>query len=101
MNDQTPKDPAQIHEGDALNELLELCIGQRTRGLELLERLPMIRGGTGKKRNTGIYVDAEVLKRAREKAEHEKIRTGGSLSQLMELLLWQYIGSPEDLVATK
>jgi len=53
---------------------------------------------SGEAKNTGVNVNLEIVKRARYKIKTDKARTGGSLSKLVELLLWQYIGSPEDLV---
>jgi len=52
----------------------------------------------GEAKNTGVNVNLEIVKRARDKIKNDKARTGGSLSKLVELLLWQYIGSPEDLL---
>jgi hypothetical protein len=49
-------------------------------------------------KNTGVNVNKEIVKRARDKIKTDKARTGGSMSKLVELLLWQYIGSPEDLL---
>ncbi|AFM23722.1 hypothetical protein [Desulfomonile tiedjei] len=52
----------------------------------------------GPRRNSGFHINAEILKRATEKLKKDKVRTGGSMSLLMELLLWEYIGRPEDLL---
>lgn len=50
------------------------------------------------RRNSGIHVMNEILDRAAAKAARERALTGGSLSLLIEILLWRYIGSPEDLL---
>jgi hypothetical protein len=48
--------------------------------------------------NSGILLNNEIKKRASEKARADPEATGGSLSGLVELLLWRYIGSPSDVV---
>lgn len=52
----------------------------------------------GDRRNSGFHINAEILRRATEKLKKDKVRTGGSMSLLMELLLWEYIGRPQDLL---
>jgi hypothetical protein len=52
----------------------------------------------GERRNTGVHVNKTILARAVEKAKREKVRTGGSLSLLVEWLLWGYIGEPADVL---
>lgn len=52
----------------------------------------------GQRRNTGVHCNTEILERAAAKAKAERLETGGSLSMLVELLLWRYIGEPEDLL---
>jgi len=52
----------------------------------------------GLRRNSGFHVNDAILKRAMEKVKTDKVYSGGSLSLLVERLLWQYIGSPEDLL---
>ena len=48
--------------------------------------------------NSGFLCNEEVRKRALQKAKADPRATGGSLSSLIELLLWRYVGSPEDVV---
>ncbi len=62
---------------------------------DVMERRPVFRGKT---RNSGIRVNEEILERAVTKAKQDKTRTGGNLSQLVEWLMWKYIGEPVDLV---
>ncbi|MBM3299038.1 MAG: hypothetical protein FJY85_03690 [Deltaproteobacteria bacterium] len=50
--------------------------------------------GREKRRNTGIFCHEAILDRAGEKAKAEHM----SLSQLVELLLWRWIGEPQDVV---
>ncbi|MFH1113717.1 MAG: hypothetical protein V1792_07320 [Pseudomonadota bacterium] len=49
----------------------------------------------GRKRNSGIRVNAALLDAARTKCEkpEEARRTGGSISSLIELLLWKFLDS--------
>ena len=58
---------------------------------------PLIGGGQGKQ-NASVTVDREILARAITKAKREGDQTGGTLSLLVELLLFKYIGSPDDLL---
>ena len=53
---------------------------------------------TGESKNTGIRINKTILERATAQAREQRWQTGGSLSQLVELLLWRYIGSPEDVL---
>jgi hypothetical protein len=48
--------------------------------------------------NSGILLNDEIKKRALEKAKADPDATGGSLSSLVEVLLWRYLGSPSDVV---
>lgn len=52
----------------------------------------------GKRRNTGVHVNETILLRAMDRAKIDKVRTGGSLSLLVEWLLWRYLGEPEDVL---
>ncbi len=51
----------------------------------------------GRKFNSGIRVNKRLLDAARAKCEapNEAQRTGGSLSSLIEVLLWSYLGNDE------
>lgn len=69
---------------------------RETRGVSVVvQGRPVFKGP---RRNTGIHCNIEILKRALKKAKTEKASTGGSLSQLVEVLLWHYIGEPQDLL---
>lgn len=48
--------------------------------------------------NSGITCNREIRQRALEKAKADPDGTGGSLSGLIEMLLWKYLGSPADVV---
>lgn len=50
------------------------------------------------RKNSGIRCNEEILKRARAKAKGKDKDTGGNLSSLIELLLWDFIGRPDDVV---
>lgn len=67
----------------------------RKMGLGEIERRPIFKG---EPRNTGIKINGELLNRALQKAKKERLRTGGSLSGLVEWLLWKYLDEPEDLI---
>ena len=63
--------------------------------LDVTERRPIF---VGKTRNSGIRINEVILERAVGKAKQEKTQTGGNLSQLVEWLLWKYLGEPKDVV---
>lgn len=67
-------------------------------GLDYIERKPIFKGQT---RNTGIKINEELLNRAVQKAKKERLRTGGSLSGLVELLIWKYLDEPDDLIESQ
>ena len=53
----------------------------------------------GPRVNTGISIRAELRKRALERAKADPDGTGGgNLSGLIELLIWVFLGSPEDVI---
>lgn len=83
--------------GTLLVDLYQAGVLQRLKdgAMAVEESRPMFKG---RRKNTGVHVNEEILKRATEKQEREKARTGGSLSKLVELLLWKYVGSPADVL---
>jgi hypothetical protein len=111
--DQLPtslQDLTNEDEKAALNELIKLyqsgkiteMIGWYESSSELavgatIERRPLFKRSE-KLQNTGVAVHPEILRRAVEKMQGEKAKVGKSLSQLVEYLLWQYIGRPNDLL---
>lgn len=60
-----------------------------------LSRRPVFKGP---KTNSGIRCDDVIRRLAWAKAQQDSTRTGGNLSSLIELLLWEYLGRPEDVV---
>lgn len=53
----------------------------------------------GPRINTGITIRAEIRNRALERAKADPDGTGGgNLSGLIELLLWVFLGQPEDVI---
>jgi len=104
---KTPRNPEPSRTGDRLAQLarrfddaalddLEQMLKHWRQGTAIesdMEQRPMF---AGKRKNTGVHVNEEILARAVRKLKTEKKKTGGSLSLLVELLLWKYIGSPKD-----
>ena len=72
-----------------LRDLLEWWRQKKSSPLREIQARPVFKGT---RRNSGFHINAEILKRAMKKVKTDKVRTGGSLSMLVELLLWQYIG---------
>ncbi len=84
-----------LEEADTLKEIVQWWKTRESAAMEASLRRPVF---TGKTRNTGIRVNTEILDRAIDKAREERLKTGGNISQLVEWLLWVYIGSPDDVV---
>ncbi len=45
---------------------------------------------------TGVRIKSYIWEAAKQKMLTEKVKTGGSMSALIELLLWEYAGRPEE-----
>lgn len=98
LQEETARGLAVLYESGFLTEMFEQWkSGKALEEMDSTSPRPNIRGKKGR-RNTGIAVDREVLERATKKMNRERGATGGSLSQLVELLLWMYVGSPQDLL---
>jgi hypothetical protein len=82
---------------DEIIEMLNWWRGKKDQQIHLGEARPILDGGEGQK-NTGVKVDLKILKMATEKAQKERAQTGGSVSKLVELLLWKYLGEPEEFI---
>jgi len=84
-----------LEETDTLKEMIDWWKSRESAAMEAVGRRPLFAGQT---RNTGIRVNTVILDRALDKAKQERLKTGGNLSQLVEWLLWVYIGTPDDVV---
>lgn len=82
-------------EADTLRDMIEWWKSRESAAMEGSVRRPVFEGKT---KNSGIRVNEEIMARALHKARQEKLKTGGNLSQLVEWLMWIYIGSPTDVV---
>jgi len=82
-------------EADSLREMIGWWKSRESAAMEGAVQRPVFKG---KAKNSGIRVNEEILARALHKARQEKLKTGGNLSQLVEWLMWIYIGSPTDVV---
>ncbi len=89
---ETTAVPFQSHEIEVLKEIIETY---RANKLDLSLGRPRFKKP---RTNSGILLSEEIRKRALQKAKADPDTTGGSLSGLIELLLWKYIGSPSDVV---
>lgn len=78
-----------------LHEMLQSWKARNKADIAPPQYRPVFRGN---RRNSGIHVNEIILRRAVKKAKLDRARTGGSLSRLVEFLLWQYIGSPADVL---
>lgn len=93
--DVAPMPQWLLEEADTLKDMVEWWKSRESAMMEASVRRPEF---VGKTRNTGIRVSADILDRAVDKAKKEKYKTGGNLSQLVEWLMWVYLGSPAELV---
>lgn len=84
-----------LEDTDTLKEMIQWWKNRESAAMEAAVRRPVF---VGKTRNTGIRASEVILDRAVAKAKQEKLKTGGNLSQLVEWLMWIYLGSPEDVV---
>ncbi|MFC1836006.1 hypothetical protein ACFL2Q_15015 [Thermodesulfobacteriota bacterium] len=82
-------------EAATLREMVEWWKSRESAAMEGSVRRPVFEGKT---KNSGIRVNEEIMARALHKARQEKLKTGGNLSQLVEWLMWVYIGRPTDVV---
>ncbi|HMK36481.1 MAG TPA: hypothetical protein VK463_15515 [Desulfomonilaceae bacterium] len=78
-----------------LRTMLEWWRTKKDESLILLPGRPVFKG---RRKNTGVHCNEVILYRAVEKLKKDKVRTGGSLSLLVEYLLWEYIGRPPDVL---
>jgi hypothetical protein len=84
--------PLQFHEIEVLREIIQTY---RANQLDLSLGRPRFKKPRS---NSGILLNNEIRRRALEKAKADPDATGGSLSSLVEVLLWRYVGSPSDVV---
>jgi hypothetical protein len=80
-----------------VEEIRELLLQYKKLRVDVssLSRRPVFKGP---RTNSGIRCDDVLRRRALAKARQDSTRTGGNLSSLIELLLWEYLGRPEDVV---
>jgi hypothetical protein len=103
--------PVRQLPGALLAELTELLDWWRPRKEELSKMAPSIeppmarpifkRGGGAKGPKTitkTIRLSPELVARAVAEAKKQRATTGGTFSELVELLLWRFVGRPDDLV---
>lgn len=95
LDEAAPLPEWLLDETETLKEIIEWWKSREATALNAIERRPVF---IGKTKNSGIRVNEVILDRAMNKARQERLRTGGNLSQLVEWLLWIYIGSPDDIV---
>ena len=89
------KSPLGEDDLDTLKRMVEEYKAHRL-DFTSLPRRPRFKGP---RVNTGITIRAEIRKRALERAKADPDGTGGgNLSGLIELLLWVFLGQPEDVI---
>lgn len=89
------KSPLNEEDLDTLKRIVEEYKAHRV-NFTSLPRGPRFKGP---RVNTGISIHAEIRKRALERAKADPDGTGGgNLSGVIELLLWVFLGQPEDVI---
>jgi len=89
------KSPLGEEDLDTLRRMIEEYKAHRV-DFTSLPRRPRFKGP---RVNTGISVRAEIRDRALERAKADPDGTGGgTLSGLIEVLLWVFLGQPEDVI---
>ena len=86
--------PLGSNDFDILKEMVEQYKAHRL-DFSALPRRPRFKGP---RVNSGITCNTEIRNRALEKAHADPDGTGGSLSSLIELLLWVFLECPQDVV---
>ncbi|AFM24887.1 hypothetical protein [Desulfomonile tiedjei] len=88
------------HDAGELNELLTWW--KENKGVMMpkpIDIRPSFKRGSVQEQKTVTFrFNQELLNRARELAVSKKSLTGGTLNGLVEVLLWQALGSPDDLI---
>lgn len=97
---ETEAPPVQ-KDGEVLQEIIEWWksgkANEAKRSLFMAPHYPAFKDEF-KKGNRSLSLRTEIMQRAEKKIQRDKVRTGGSLPNLVDLLLWHYIGSPDDLL---
>jgi len=89
------KSPLRNDDLDTLKRMVEEYKAHRLDFISLPRR-PRFKGS---RVNTGISIHAAIRDRALERAKADPDGTGGgNLSGLIELLLWVFLGQPEDVI---
>lgn len=93
------KDLVDLYQTRRLQAAIDWVENQRIHKHETvslgLARRPLFKG---KAKNTGVVINEELLRLAREKLKTEPQRVGKSISQLVEFLIWEYVGRPMGVV---
>jgi hypothetical protein len=87
----------QLHESGELTALISWW--RKGQNAMMPTKRPILRGPAGRGRvNSGLLLDCELKDRALAAAKRDPAATGGSLSLLIELLLWRYLGEPQEFL---
>lgn len=95
MDTSALKDMVDSYQSGDIRQIIQWFESRKEESMTQASIRPIFKG---KRFNTGLMINEEVLRRAREKQATEVARVGKSLNNLMEILLWQYIGCPEDVI---
>lgn len=82
--------------------LLEMAEWWKDNKGKLLQPLPLarprFRRGAKTTTTRSIRLSKKMIEEAVKKAKKEQGRTGGTLNSLIEVLIWEYLGRPADLL---
>ena len=78
-----------------LKEMLAWWRARKAGSWGQVDSRPVFRGPRS---NSSFHCNSELMKRAKAKLKTEPLRTGGSFSKLIEVLLWDYLECPADVL---
>ncbi|MFZ5868558.1 MAG: hypothetical protein ACOYXY_21920 [Thermodesulfobacteriota bacterium] len=99
--DRTPIVPeAGQLDPETLETLLEMAAWWKRNRDKMLMPLPGTRPIFHRKKSVlrSVRLDERLIKAAEKKAKEERATTGGGFNQLVELLVWQWLGRPTEFL---
>jgi len=98
LEDGTLEDLAGLYRKGVLQDMAAWWEKNRGAVIKVASAPPVFKG---ERHNTGIHINKVIHDRVREEILADKHTTGGSLSRLTELLLWRFLGEPDDVLEKK
>ena len=93
----SPKEVKPPRKEKANEEKPKETSSERSELIPLPKARPIFKEGPRGKQGS-FRIQQEMYERVLKKLKKDRVRTGGKVSSLVEVLLWMYIGAPEDLL---